>query len=184
MALIISNLDESPHSRWQTWTEKHWLRCSAAGTLGWWWALGDSGHIDWPGNAEACFTCAFWKCSFIKHLVVVTPPDFFFSWAYLGIPKRKVVGAFFYFYQADWDRPHPETKHMRVSRQLILVCIGCWHFCFSSMKWGKSETTHHMEKILKNFITRVEAVAFGYTWQILATIMAHDTPPKKPSLLE
>lgn len=51
----------------------------------------------------------------------------FFSWAYLGIPKRKVVVAFFYFYQADWDRPHPETKHMRVS-QLIFVCIGCWHF--------------------------------------------------------
>lgn len=127
MALLISNLDESPHSRWQTWTEKHWLRCSAAGTLGWWWALGDSGHIDWPGNAEAFYLC------FLKMFIYETSGGgdstrFFFSWAYLGIPKRKVVGAFFYFYQADWDRPHPETKHMRVSRQLILVCIGCWHF--------------------------------------------------------
>ncbi len=53
---------------------------------------------------------------------------------------------------------------------------------FQKDKWNGK--TYHIEYTLKNFITKVDAVAFGYTWQILATSMAHDTPPKKPSMLE
>ena len=37
---------------------------------------------------------------------------------------------------------------------------------------------------LKNVVTRVEAEAFGYSWQILATRMAQEMPPRKPREFE
>jgi len=44
--------------------------------------------------------------------------------------------------------------------------------------------TYHFEKTRKNLRTSVDAAALGYSWQTLATSMAHDTPPKNPSALE
>ena len=44
--------------------------------------------------------------------------------------------------------------------------------------------TYHCEKMRKNFQTKVPATALGYSWQILATNIAHDTPPRKPMTFE
>lgn len=44
--------------------------------------------------------------------------------------------------------------------------------------------THHLENTKKNLWTRVAATAFGYSWHVLATSIAHDTPPRNPSMLE
>lgn len=35
----------------------------------------------------------------------------------------------------------------------------------------------------KNLATSVDATALGYSWQVRATSIAQDTPPRKPSLL-
>jgi len=40
------------------------------------------------------------------------------------------------------------------------------------------------EKTRKNLCTIVEAEALGYSWQVRATSIAQDTPPKKPKTLE
>lgn len=45
-------------------------------------------------------------------------------------------------------------------------------------------TTYHLEKTKKNLWTKVEAAAFGYNWQVLATSIAQETPPRNPSMLE
>ena len=44
--------------------------------------------------------------------------------------------------------------------------------------------TYHFEKTRKNFWIRVDATAFGYSWHVRATNIAHDTPPRKPNTLE
>lgn len=44
--------------------------------------------------------------------------------------------------------------------------------------------TYHLEKTKKNLWTKVEAAAFGYNWQVLATSIAQETPPRNPSMLE
>lgn len=44
--------------------------------------------------------------------------------------------------------------------------------------------THHLEKTRKNLWTNVDATALGYNWQVLATSIAHETPPRNPSILE
>lgn len=51
--------------------------------------------------------------------------------------------------------------------------------CFSSTGWGH----FHCENTRKNLCTRVAGAAFGYSWQVRATNIAQDTPPKKPNAL-
>lgn len=46
--------------------------------------------------------------------------------------------------------------------------------CFSSTGCGHFQR----ENTKKNLCTSVAAVAFGYSWQVRATSIAHDTPPK------
>lgn len=52
------------------------------------------------------------------------------------------------------------------------------------LKQQKSIHSHHLEKTRKNLCTSVAATALGQSWQVRATSIAHDTPPRKPSMLE
>lgn len=46
--------------------------------------------------------------------------------------------------------------------------------CFSSTGWGH----FHCENTRKNLWTKVAATAFGYSWHVLATNIAQETPPR------
>jgi hypothetical protein len=63
-----------------------------------------------------------------------------------------------------------QTFIWRGPSSIGLSNTGCGHF--------------HCVMIRKNLLTITDPVACGYSWQTLATSMAHATPPGKPMTLE
>lgn len=49
---------------------------------------------------------------------------------------------------------------------------------------NKILNSYHWENTRKNLCTKVAAQALGYSWQVLATSMAHETPPRYPRTFE
>lgn len=99
------------------------------------------------------------------------------------------------FHQKHWVWPFPVSQQQNCvqNEQQQQKTINPSDQCLLSLIFQNKKKvevgqltndTYHLQKTKKNFWRSVAATALGYNWQVRATNMAHETPPRNPRAFE